>query len=54
MIKSFKGQIADGGQETIRLGTIRGEIGYRIKKYAIIPSDPANTSNESIVKVFTV
>ena len=54
MIKSFRGQIADGGETYIRLGTNDGLTGYRIVKFQIIPEDPGNTSNESVVKVFSV
>ena len=40
MIKSFKGQIADGGQETIRLGTIRGEIDIELRNTQLYHRTP--------------
>jgi hypothetical protein len=54
MIKSFRGLLADGGQDTIRLGTIRGEIGYKIKKLQVMPHKPYAGSDvsESVVMVW--
>jgi len=40
MIKSFRGLLADGGQETIRLSTNDGLTGYRILKFQIFPVLP--------------
>ena len=37
MIKTFRGQLADGGQDRIRLQTIKGKVGYRIVKFEIMP-----------------
>jgi len=54
MIKSFRGILATGEQETIRLGTIRGEIGYMIRKFQLINKDPRDLAAECIGKVFTV
>lgn len=50
MIKSFRGRLADGGQDTIRLGTNKGLIGYRINKFQIIPAAPG-ANIDAIVKV---
>ena len=54
MIKTFRGLLADGGQVTIRLSTIRGEVGYRIKKFQAIPQNPGGAAVECTVKAFTV
>jgi len=54
MIKSFRGILADGGQTRIRLGTIRGEIGYRINKLEGFPSLPTTTDFESVLQVWSV
>jgi len=54
MIKSFRGQIEDGEIETIRLSTNNGLKGYRIVKLFIVGEDPASTTAEFTVKVFTV
>jgi hypothetical protein len=53
MIKSFRGQLLDGGQETIRLSTNRGEIGYRIKKFQVIDDEPGEIEVEIVAKIYT-
>jgi len=53
-IKSFRGLLADGQELRIRLGTIRGQIGYRIKKFKIITHLPgAGSDYASVVKLRT-
>jgi len=52
MIKTFRGLLADGGQDRIRLSTIKGKVGYRIIKFQSIPEDPAGTAPEGVAKVF--
>ena len=53
MIKSFRGQLASGGQDTIRLSTVRGETGYRIVKFDIFTLSPGIGSEaEHVVKVY--
>ena len=37
-IKSFRGKIADAGQDVISLHTNNGSVGYRIKKFETISS----------------
>jgi len=55
MIKSFRGKLADGGQDTIRLGTNKGLIGYRIIKFQVIASEPVTGgAQESVVQAWTV
>jgi len=54
MIKSFKGLLNDLEQETIRLGTNQGLIGYKIKKFQLMTNNPgADQDVEHIVKLFT-
>ena len=53
-IKSFRGLLADGGQDTIVLHTNRGEIGYRIVKFQLMPNNPDVGGSESIVKVYKI
>lgn len=53
-IKSFRGLLADGGQDTIVLHTNRGEIGYRIVKFQLMPNNPGVGGSESIVKVYKI
>lgn len=56
MKKSFRGLIADGGQEQIRLSTNNGLTGYKINKFEIMPARPGSSGSdsESVVKVYTV
>ena len=54
MIKSFRGLVAHGGTEHIRLSTNDGLTGYEIKKLEIITKEPAVVKTESIVKIFSV
>jgi len=53
-IKTFRGQIADNGIETIRLSTNDGLTGYQIKKFILFPIEPQNNNQESTVQVYTV
>ena len=52
VVKTFRGMLADGGQDRIRLSTIKGKVGYRIIKFQIIDKDPAAFDVKLIVKVF--
>jgi len=54
MIKTFRGLLADGGQDRIRLGTIKGKVGYRIAKFAVIPEKPVTAANESVLQIWKV
>jgi len=54
MIKSFKGKLADGGQDRIRLSTIRGKVGYQIIKFELLPAAPGTTDYESVVKIYKI
>jgi len=55
-IKTFRGLIADGGQDTIVLHTNTGSTGYRIVKFQLMnPQAGAGTSEmESTVKIYKV
>ena len=53
MIKTFRGQIADGGQDTIVLHTADGSTGYRIVKLALFPVRPGWSNHiENVVQIF--
>ena len=54
MMKSFRGILTHEEQVTIRLGTIRGEVGYMIRKFQLINKDPRDLPAECIAKIFTV
>ena len=51
-IKSFRGLIPTGGQDTITLHTNDGSIGYRIVKFQVIPNSPSVLNPECIVKIW--
>ena len=52
VVQSFKGLLTDGGQDQIRLSTIKGKVGYKIVKLEIIPEVPGTVDQESVVKIF--
>ena len=53
-IKSFRGQLATSGIETINLHTNNGMIGYRIVKLELMPTSPGKTTYENVFKIFTI
>jgi len=54
MIKSFRGLIVDGGQDTIVLHTNDGSTGYRIVKFKIFPSEPGQQTVENTVMIWKI
>ncbi len=52
VVKSFRGLLADGGQDRIWLQTIQGKVGYRIVKFQIIPENIGPTDYEHTVKIY--
>ena len=52
MIKTFRGLLADGGQDRIRLSTIKGKVGYRIVKLEIIGKEPGESAMEHTIKIY--
>jgi len=53
-IKSFRGMLADGGQDTILLHTPDGSIGYRIIKFQLMPKEPGEEHHEHTVKIYKI
>jgi len=53
VVKTFRGKIADGGYDQIRLSTTQGKVGYRIVKLEIVTSAPSTTS-EHLCQVWSV
>ena len=47
MIKSYKGLLADGGQDTIPLHTNDGKTGYKVIKFEIFPGSPGSEHYEA-------
>jgi len=54
MIKTFRGLMADGVQDTIVLHTNDGSMGYRIVKFQIISNEPFAKSGEHVAKIYKV
>jgi len=54
MIKTFRGLIASGGQDTILLHTNDGSTGYRIKKLNLINKNAGDVDYSAVVKVYSV
>ena len=52
VVKSFRGLLADGGEDRISLGTIKGKVGYRIVKFQVFPNKPGTTTVEAVVSIF--
>ena len=53
-IKSFRGLIADGAQDTIVLHTNDGSTGYRIVKLKIITNTPGASADEQTISIWKV
>jgi hypothetical protein len=54
MIKTFRGLIVDGGQDTIVLHTQDGSTGYKIVKFQIMSKAPFTNNDEHVLKVYKV
>ena len=52
VVKTFRGLLADGGQDRIRLSTIKGKVGYKIVKLQVFPNLPGTSDVESTVQIF--
>ena len=51
-IKTFRGLIADGGQDTILLHTNDGSTGYKITKFQLMHNEPGEQQAEHTVKIY--
>ena len=52
VVKTFRGLLTDGGQDQLRLSTIKGKAGYRIVKLQIIGAEPGEQHAEHTVKIY--
>ena len=52
VVKTFRGQLAAGGQDRIRLQTMKGKVGYRIVKFQIMPDDPFTETVKHVMKIY--
>jgi acetyltransferase-like isoleucine patch superfamily enzyme len=53
-IISYRGLIANGGQDTINLHTNDGKTGYKIVKFQVIANDPKGAGSEGVVKIYSI
>jgi len=53
-IKTFRGKILDGNQDTIVLHTNNGSTGYRIVKFQVMPAVTGSGTNEALVGIWKV
>jgi len=53
-IKTYRGLLADGGQDQVSLHTNNGLIGYRIKKFNGISNLPGTADAESTLMIWKV
>jgi hypothetical protein len=54
MIKTYRGLLADGGQDRIRLQTIKGKVGYKIVKFEVFPRTPGDASIDNVVQIWKI
>jgi|TARA_Y100001951_G_C11242691_1_gene241482 hypothetical protein len=52
-ILSFRGRLLDGVQQKIKLSTLNGKTGYKIKKFQTIQTTPGVADVELITKVYS-
>jgi len=52
MIKTYRGLLVHGGQDRIRLGTIKGKVGYKVIKFQVMGETPATQEGENVVKIY--
>jgi hypothetical protein len=52
VVKSFRGLLADGGQDQIRLQTNNGKTGYQIVKFELMGNEPGAKSLEGSCKIY--
>ncbi len=56
-IKTFRGKIADGAQDTIVLHTRDGSVGYKIVRFTLMSTDygvAGGDSHTSVIKVYKI
>ena len=53
VVKTYRGLLADGGQDRISLHTIKGKVGYKIVKFQLMPIQPGIGGPEAVVKIYS-
>ena len=51
VVKTFRGILANDGEDRIKLSTINGKVGYRIVKFQLM-GPYGDTNVESVVKIY--
>jgi len=51
VVKTFRGMLAEQGEDRIRLQTTKGKVGYKIIKFQVITQNPSTVASESIYKI---
>jgi len=54
VIKTFRGLLADGKEDTVVLHTNDGSIGYRLVKFQIMTSAPTGAATEHVCKIYKI
>ena len=54
MIKSFRGKLGDGDQDTVVLHTNNGSTGYMIKKLALLNANAGDVDYSAVVKIYSI
>ena len=49
---SFRGKLANGDEDRIKLSTLNGKTGYKITKFQVIARSPAGASPEAVIKIY--
>jgi len=52
VVKTYRGNLVNGGEERLRLSTIKGKVGYQISKFQIVGAAPGATTQEAVVQIF--
>jgi len=52
VVKTYRGLLADGGQDRIKLQTSTGKVGYKIVKFQIIQETVSTQASESLVQIW--
>ena len=53
VVKTFRGLLANDGQDRIRLQTIKGKVGYRINLFQVMGPN-SSTDIEHVLKIFKI
>ena len=54
VVKTFRGLLADGGQDRISLRTNDGKTGYRVVKFQNMNNNPGDQLIEGVMKIYKI